>query len=145
MRHAAALNLARTLGLLLLVVGIAGCGEKGQRLSPVSGKVTFQGKPVAKGTIRFSSPQAAVDILANLQSDGTYNVRMARGAGLPEGTYKAAIVPPQASAPVGTMTLPPPPSCPDIPEKYRNPSTSGLTLTVKPGGSPFNIDMQPDN
>lgn len=144
MRNMAALNTVRTLGLVLLVVGVAGCGEKGARLSPVSGKVTFQGKPVAKGMIRFSSPQAAIDILANLQSDGTYSVRMARGAGLPKGTYKVAIMPPQASAPVGTMTLPPPPSCPDIPEKYRNPSTSGLTLTVKAGGSPFDIDMQPD-
>ena len=45
---------------------------------------------------------------------------------------------------MGPMPQPPPkPACHDIPEKYRSPSTSGLTLTIKPGNNPFDVDMQP--
>jgi hypothetical protein len=147
-RRLASSNLHRVLQTIVPVLSLAlclsGCGDKGPKLAPVSGHVTFQGKPVAAGMVRFSNPPAGIDILATLQADGAYSVHMAKGNGLPEGTYAVAVVPPRVNSPVGTMTPPPLPEYPDIPEKYRQPSTSGLTLTVKPGGNPFDIDMQLD-
>ena len=69
---------------------------------------------------------------------------MARGVGLPEGTYAVAIMPPRIDLPPGTIRPPPqPPQYPDIPNKYRQPSTSGLNLTVKSGKNDFDVDMQP--
>ena len=131
---------------VLAVIGFAlsGCGGGSREGSqPVSGKVTFQGKPVSAGTIRFSNPQAAIDMTADLRPDGTYEVITDRGAGLPEGTYQVAIMPPRIDIPVGIGRLPKAPECRDIPTKYRQPSTSGLTLTVKPDVKSFDVDMKP--
>jgi hypothetical protein len=130
---------------VLIVLGsmLMGCGRSGEKPQPVSGRVTFQGKAVAAGMIRFSNPQAAIDIMANLRPDGAYEVLMARGAGLPTGTYQVAVMPPMVERPIGMGQAPKPPVCADIPAKYRQPSTSGLTLTVKPGRNVLDVDMQP--
>jgi hypothetical protein len=127
--------------LLLFALGFSGCNAA-KNIHPVVGRVSYQSKPVAEGMVRFSNPQAGIDVLAKLQPDGAYSVRMANGNGLPEGTYAVAVVPPHVDSPVGAMTPTPQPQCPDIPQKYQGPSTSGLTLTVKPGDNSFDIDMQ---
>ena len=128
--------------LAVLGFALSGCGESREKPQPVFGKVTFQGKPVSAGTIRFSNPQAAIDMTADLRSDGTYEIVTAHGAGLPEGTYQVAITPPRIDVP---LIGPPPktPECRDIPAKYRQPSTSGLTLTLKPDVKSFDVDMNP--
>ena len=141
-RHLRELGALAVLGFLLL-----GCNEAREKLYPVSGKVTFQGKPVLAGMIRFSYPQAGIDMTANLR-DGAYEVVMAHGAGLPEGTYLVAILPPRWEIPMpppGKPVGPPPtpPVYPDIPAKYHLPSSSGLTLTVVPRANVFDVDMQP--
>jgi hypothetical protein len=122
---------------------LPGCGQKGPKLCPVSGHVAFQGRPVSAGAVCFSNPSAGIDILAELRPDGAYSVRMANGIGLPEGTYSVSVVPPRVKLPVGTMTPPPAPKVPDIPERYRDASISGLSLTVKPGDNRFDINMEP--
>jgi hypothetical protein len=130
--------------LAALVFGLSGCGGAREKLWPVSGKVTFRGNPVAAGTIRFCDPQTGIDMTAQLHSDGAYEVVMARGVGLPAGTYQVAIMPPRMDIPIGATA--PPPKAPDrgdIPEKYRLPSTSLLTVTVKPERNRFDVDMQP--
>jgi uncharacterized lipoprotein len=133
------------LALILLsstVLLLSGCGEK-NKLCAVSGKVTFQGKPVAAGIIRFSNSQAGVDLTALLQSDGNYEIVTAQGPGLPEATYQVAIMPPRNNIPLGPMTqTTKPQDCRDIPEKYRLPSTSGLTMTVSPNHHRFDVDMR---
>lgn len=128
--------------VLLVAIGAVGCGKKGPQLSPISGRVTFQGKPVAAGLVRFSNSEGPIDILATIETDGRYKVDMAQGEGLPEGRYSVAVMPPRVNSPIGATTAPPQIPCPDIPDKYRKPSTSGLTLTVKPGDNPFDIAMQ---
>lgn len=124
-----------------MIVGAVGCGRNAPAIYSISGKVTFQGKPVEAGMIRFSNPALGVDIMAHLQSGGCYSVKTAKGDGLPEGTYRVAIEPPRIDAPVGAMVPPQQPECLDIPTKYRNISTSGLTLTVQPRSNAFDVDM----
>jgi hypothetical protein len=70
---------------------------------------------------------------------------MSDGPGLLVGDYQVAVMPPVVEGPgsktPGTRT---PGAYRDIPQKYRNPKTSGLTLTVNGGTNPpFTIDMKP--
>jgi hypothetical protein len=136
---------ARFLGFIFIAgILLSGCGHSGVKLHPVSGKVTFQGRPVAAGMIRFSNPKAGVDMMAQLQPDGGYEIVQAQGKGLPVGDYQIAIMPPRANIPLGPMKAPTKQQTyPEIPERYRSPTTSGLLLTIKPDTGPFNVDMTP--
>ena len=82
-----------------------GCGKSGPRLWPVTGRVTHQDKPMSEASIRFSNPQAGIDLIAKLDADGKYTVVTADGPGLPEGTYLVAIMPGGKNAPVGTFGI----------------------------------------
>ena len=126
--------------VVVAMLTLLGCGKSGPKALPVAGKVAFQGKPVSAASIRFSNPQAGVDLLAKLDADGKYTVATATGPGLPEGIYQVAIMPDVKGAPVGTFGTPPIINRPDIPEKYRSPATSGLTITVKPGAD-FDVKL----
>lgn len=128
--------------LSLGMVFFVGCHPSGPRCNPVTGKVTFRGQPVTDGRIRFNNQQAAVDVTAILTPDGSYEMVMAEGKGLPEGTYAVAVLPPMAKAPLGPMVSAKPQSYPNIPTKYRDPSTSGLTYVVQPGNNTFDVDMR---
>lgn len=126
-----------------MVFVLSGCGDNQEQLCPVKGRVTFQGKPVSTGMIRFGATQTPVDMLANLGPDGTYKVVRAHGPGLPEGTYRVAITPPTANRPIGDFRAKQPATqSEDIPRKYQSFSTSGLNLVVKPGNNTFDVDMQ---
>lgn len=125
-----------------------GCGPSGPEYWPVSGKVTFQGKPVSAASIRFSNPKGGVDMYVDLDAESKYVV-IGEKKGLPEGTYQVAIIPklnydnvktgPDGQVIPSTM---PSQNRPDIPTKYQEPATSGLTMTVKPESNAFDVDMQ---
>jgi hemoglobin len=85
----------------------------------VTGKVTFDGKPLAAGTITFTSPTGA-SVSAPLQPDGTYAIAAKPGA------YKVAI-----SYKDNGKEL--------LPAKYADVDKSSLTITVQPG--PNNADF----
>lgn len=128
----------------LMLLSVCGC----QRLPPnkatypVHGKVTMpDGGGPPKGTYVYFIPTTDDGMLGNgsVGEDGTYRVYVYRGQeGLPAGDYKVRI---GEYEPEGT------PSgfqgeFAKIPEKYRKPDTSGLTLTVKSGDNTFDIAMQ---
>ena len=87
----------------IAALALSGCGQSGPKPCQITGKVTFQGKPVSAASIRFSNPRAGVDITAKLDDHGKYTVATARGTGLPEGTYAVAIMPGRESVPVGVF------------------------------------------
>jgi hypothetical protein len=53
---------------------LAGCGHRGPETAPVSGKVTYAGKPVADGTIMFWSAAGGTVATAKLGPDGSYRL-----------------------------------------------------------------------
>jgi hypothetical protein len=132
---------------LCLVAAVAltmcGCGRP-SNLEPVAGKVTFQGKPVTAGIVRFTNAQAGVDMTATLKPDGSYEFVLAQGKGLPAGNYQIAVMPPRIDAPLGPKTAPPKPQVfPDIPQKYRLPTTSGLTAEIPAKTASIDIMLTP--
>jgi hypothetical protein len=83
-----------TLGIpgWVLAVGLGGCGGSIDSLprEAVSGSVTFEGQPLAKGTIQFAptSDNLPTTGMATI-NDGKYSIPRANG--LVPGTYKVAI------------------------------------------------------
>jgi hypothetical protein len=134
-------RLAWVIYLVLAGLTMSGCGKPGPKAWPMTGTVTFQGRPVSAASIRFRNPQSGIDLVARLDAEEKYAVETAAGPGLPEGTYQVAILPGGKSSPVGTFGVAPIPNRPDIPEKYRSTATSGLSVTVKSDDAVFNVDM----
>jgi hypothetical protein len=145
-------HLAGVLGLALLAP-LAGCGPS---TGTVTGKVTYQNEPVASARVNVGP--VASELTGN---DGTYKV-----TGVPVGDVEVTVLLPTTSVgmpmiPTGSGGVPPGkegqgsggfrptqpnPSTASIPqelvEKYRDPKTSGLKLTVKTGENSFPIDVK---
>jgi hypothetical protein len=120
----------------------AGCGGRGD----VSGKVTYQGKPLVWGTVQFEGSDGLVK-QGNINSDGTYSVReVATG----EAQVAVSSINPKSSdfQPRQAEGRPPPPPRPEvkgwfpIPDKYDTPHKSGLVYTIKSGPNTIDIDLK---
>jgi hypothetical protein len=128
--------------LMISAIALSGC-KPSEKLGRIGGKVTFRGKPVSEGIVLFSCIDKGVNMTAALAEDGSYEIIMAKGAGLPLGAYRVCVTPPPEFYPIGQPAPPKPKQYPNIPAKYRNYQTSGLTVTVEDGENPFDIEMSP--
>jgi hypothetical protein len=146
-------TIARILFLAAIVWTPLGCGQSGPAYWPISGKVTFQGKPVGNGQIRFCNSKAGIDVVESLDAEGRYTVVTGKRKGVPGGQYQVAVMPKLDFSNVkcnkdgrplpSTMPSVSERNPPNIPAKYHDPATSGLTMTVKPESNTFDVDMQP--
>jgi hypothetical protein len=137
-RFVLAVSLLAGCGLML-----SGCGS-GEVRGRISGKVTFQGKPVPEGLVCFDNDDKGIHMSGDLKSDGTYEIITAKGAGLPLGKYQACVRPPvQPLSTEAVRRSLAPKEYPDIPKKYRDATTSNLSLDVKEGTNQLDIDMKP--
>ena len=125
--------------LIVVVLGSLGC-QKGETLGAVSGDVTFQGKPVTQGVVMFRNAGQGIYVTAPLDEQGHYVVKQATGAGLPPGEYQVSVNPPVVDVPMGGPVQQIP-SFSNIPLKYRDANTSGLTLTVSETATTLDINM----
>jgi hypothetical protein len=135
---------ALALAALLLAVNW-GCAPKTDRPEtlPVSGKVTYKGQPVTKGTITFQSDggQAAT---GEIQSDGTYRLSTFadRDGALP-GHHKVMIIANDADPTLMPGSSPgykPPKDL--VPKKYAKLETSGLTADVSKDKTTFEFELK---
>jgi hypothetical protein len=135
---------AQVLGVLALAL-FAGCGPS---VGTVAGKVTVGDKPVTEGRITII-PADGQGITTAIGPDGNYRVD-----NVPVGEVKIIVLgPPPPQEELRDLKVkgkegrrgPPPGSkiASPIPARYGDSSTSGLTLTVKPGVNPFDIPMTP--
>jgi hypothetical protein len=125
-----------------LVALVVGCGGRGD----VSGKVTYQGKPLVWGTVQFEGSDGILK-QANIKSDGSYSV-----PSVASGEAKVAVssINPTSSdfQPRVVEGRPAPPPRPQvkgwfpIPEKFAAPHTSGLKYTIKSGANSIDIDLK---
>jgi hypothetical protein len=138
--------------LLCSAVLIALPGCSGERTAKLSGKVTYNNKPVPGGQVVFANEDNTKVTEADIQPDGTYSSTQ-----VPLGKVRVGVMPAHkglaASIPKGVKSKMPPDKHPeeyekkggteyvDIPEQFRDPSTSGINVTVDGSDKVFNIDI----
>jgi hypothetical protein len=145
-------QVAASAGLLFLI-SLSGCGGNAHRLEtvPVSGIVTFDGKPAERLSISFVP---ATGRAANGMTDAEGRFELTtyeKGDGAVPGEHRVTITP--STDPPAEMlghnafqrpTRKPPELLP-IPKKYFEPSTTELTATVTPDEeNTFTFDIRPE-
>jgi hypothetical protein len=142
------LTVARRPALLaVLLAALAGCaGGK----SALTGKVTYKGKAIVFGTVVVQGADG-LQIPGTINPDGTYRV-----TGIAAGKALVGVVsrdPGPTAAPKGRVSGktsrdaedgPGPADRPRwfaLPQKYEDPSRSGLTTTLRPGANQYDIEL----
>lgn len=152
----------RWLGVLVILLPAAGCGDGGPVLVPVQGRVTLDGEPLWFKSVRFIPEPGTpgVGAGANTAADGSYTLLAVRpGAtrdvyGVPPGKYRVVVaeplipieaLPPESPdgtpAPAVGPLDPGPRKRPVIPARYSNPETTELRIEVPPGGGVIDLPL----
>lgn len=126
----------------IVALAIAGCGKKAPPIAPVTGKVTYEGKPLpGRAVIHFMS-DAGFGSSCEVQPDGTFLLGSEYGKGIPLGKYKVSIMPPIPS-PLDTKADVHP-NYYFIPRKYRDFGTNDFSAEITAdGANKFTFDMKP--
>jgi hypothetical protein len=131
---------------MALVLGaLAGCGSSYPKCIIVTGRVTYQGRPVKAGMVSFTrlGPTSSKELVrpasGDLQADGSYTMRtFGSGEGVLPGEYAVTIV--AFDYQRGRDEFQRLPSL--IPTKYGSPETSGFKAIVPPDVSgPLHFDF----
>ena len=146
----------------LLTAGLAmilGCsGRSGPETAPVTGKITLGGKPMAGAHVTFTAEGAPRAALGTTDAQGVYQLTTFQpNDGAVLGKHTVTVTMPVKGAP--TMSAEKPDAAygaamlqaakgtaqrgTEIPAKYANPTTSGLTADVKRGKNECPFDLQP--
>jgi hypothetical protein len=145
--------------LLASAALLLGCGgdPRKPKLGRVSGKVTYNGKPVTKGVVSFvpvSGPGTATGQSATgeIGSDGSYQLTtFESGDGAVLGEHRV-IVQSREDDPVlkgggmpipdkqGRLNIKPPTYL--VPQKYATTGNSPLSFTVKEGSNRYDIELK---
>lgn len=124
---------------------LVGCGGPGLDTVSVTGRVTYGGGDwPTSGILDFRAVKAAEGKTlhpgsAQFGPDGRFTAKSARSEGLVPGEYTVTVEcwqePPSMDNPNSGKSY--------VPQKYRNPKTSGLTLVIKADQSSaeFNADI----
>lgn len=130
--------------LIGLGMFIAGCGNSGA--VPVSGKVTYNGQPVANANVIFT-PKNGRPAVGKTDAEGKYTLsNVGKDDGAVEGVQTVTITPNYDQPPpmIGTPEAKKwkPPKAP-FPARYGDPKTSNLTATVTRGDKePINFELK---
>jgi hypothetical protein len=140
--------------VLLVLVGVAGCGARGT----VSGKVYYQDKVVTGGRVFFVAEGYRGE--SEIGADGSYSISNvpagqvkiflstdeARNAGRPSGLPmppKDKVPEEAANNPIYNKTSKPSGiKYVEIPKIYNDPESSGLTYDVKGGDQEYDIKLK---
>ena len=119
-----------------LMLGQTGCDPGLDALAPVKGRVFYQGAPVHTGTIVFTPDPARGGSgpmsQAEIRSDGSFDLQSGEKRGAAVGWHRVTIVAIDATIQSGGNNQY---SIPRslLPDKYRDPDSSGLGCDVKSG------------
>jgi len=134
---------AQVPGLNLAIVAlfaIAGCGDGRPGTVPVSGTVTYQGKPVAEAQVVFMA-EGARPASAVTDAEGRFTLStFAPDDGAVAGEHRVTVSRWEKANPADTSLYPEMKSV--LPVKYSNPAETPLSRTVEPGpGHDFVLEI----
>lgn len=129
-----------TASMLLAVLG-CGSGDTGDVLptAPASGILSYQGEPLAYHQVTLFPAGNRRPAAGTSDADGKFVLGTNKpGDGAIPGAHQVSVVyvgPPSSDPAAGMNEFPaPPPPTIRIPEKYRDPARSGITVEVPSGG-----------
>jgi hypothetical protein len=136
--------------LLGLLTGMAGCTKTPHSIehAEVSGKVLFQGKPLPGGQVTFVTVQGFASS-APIDENGNYQIKAPTGE-VQIGVENRFLLPSKRGPEKGFHPRRPGSKVEEKPIKgryvkissrYSDPTTSGLTCTVKPGPQTHDIEL----
>jgi hypothetical protein len=127
----------RLIALALLVLPLLaawGCGSSAANLPsliPVKGKVTYKGRPLTQGVVRFEPDGYGRPANGTLGSDGTFVLTtLKEGDGIVAGQHRVYVT---GTGKTVKQEL--------IPKKYTSPNTSKLTADVDTEHTEFTFDL----
>ncbi len=149
-------QLMLSFGLMVTSVSLVGCSKTGlSGLVPVSGTVTYKGKPIEGADLVFNPESDGRAASAKSDASGKFHLTtLDPQDGAQPGKYKVAISKKEMINPMTAEEAedwfhkhsgPPPPRKikNDLPEKYADEKTSGLTATVnESGNSDLNFELK---
>ena len=142
--------------LVLVLLVLVGCGSG---TGAVTGRVTFQGKPVVSGSVVMLGADNKL-VSGPLDAEGRYAIN-----GVPLGTVQVAVVSPNPAPPrlskrrekmiklleeKKDVQDSPAPAAPKVdsskwyplPKQYELADTSGITTTIHSGDNTFDIELK---
>lgn len=134
-------QLATRYATMLMLTGVFLCASCSRRDTgppryPVSGVLTYKGKPISDARISFTSSELHVRLAADTNPDGTFEVRTATADGLPVGEYSLTVRP----APGGdeeNINM----NRPEIPKRFWTAKTSDLRRSVEEGQNSIELSL----
>jgi len=115
---------------VLLVISTAGCSKSGPELAPVTGRITLDGKPLAKTDVVFQPNGSESPSSGRTDADGRYQL-----------AYKRGVMGGHVGSNIVRITISPDvvANPPNIPARYN--SDSELSKEIKSGQNEFNFDL----
>lgn len=99
----------------------------------VTGVVSFRSKPLPYGTVVFHGPDGRQIVASKIGSDGRYTLEAMEGQHHVTVIAQAPLdLPPGESIETYNRPIRPKAGMPTVPDKYNNPSSSGLYCNVFP-------------
>jgi len=143
-RNRAELRSAILFGTLVL----AGCGEGLPPTVPVSGQVSWQGKPLGSGRIVFYPQEIAEGLsrrpaIAELDRQGRFQLSTFRtGDGVVPGAYHVCVFSYTSDQTTAEDDVSIPETIWRIPARYGDPQQSGLTAEIPSGSEPLSLNFE---
>ncbi|MFG0261269.1 MAG: hypothetical protein ACF788_02640 [Novipirellula sp. JB048] len=128
--------------LASLSLGLAGCTPSNELATvPVSGKISFEGQPLSTGSVIFIPTGGGPTADANIGPNGEYALgTYDKSDGVPPGEYNVMVVAMSEQDSIDAETATGSGSL--IPNRYGDPSKSGLTASVTAGeANEINFDL----
>ena len=138
--------LTKRLSWLALAAFAAGCGS-GERLYPVTGKVTYKNQPVTAGTVMFCPTEDGRATVGRINGDGTFELAAIAGEhrvavdarqnefrGKPESAYTMEELERFSPSEGKVVWL--------VPERYSHQTTTTLTARVEPGDNKIDLEIK---
>jgi hypothetical protein len=116
----------------LVFTALSGCSDPGVKKVTLKGTVAYKGQPLSSGSLRLVGPEGTASA-SPIKGDGTFVI-----TDVVPGEVKIAVLegPPQGAKSSGPKAAPV-----ALPEKYRDPLTSGVTHKITPDMKELHIDL----